>query len=575
MDVDSFDDFPDIVQPGTCFSTEDVQARIAEHNAGIEKHKAAIIHHERAIARLRGCLNVVTPSINKLFPTEILREIFLYYHALHFYNIVSSPSTCLSVYKWLRVSHVCRMWRAIILKTPSLFTHIHVRTYHSHWKEFLRLSQLRSPFHVQVSSDLATGWEESGLPLALIRTLIVRKKPSQTVWPYFSALTFLTCTPQTLGDAMKSWFDDDFDDNMPNLKYFDVYTGILGQNWLETRLPPTIQTLILSHSLTIMHLSVEEIIEALSRLLHLENLCLTGSLDQYTTPPNHPDEILQLRPLRHLKLSSDPMFATTFLHHLSSIDHVEIALMQPGDINALFLVLQEKLSPLSPNVTGLTSVFSLNIDDGMEPFIMELNTTGTRERDIFPGTPSNTDIRLSVVLPRDWGPFVDSLTNNLSSRLLRVTRCRLSLHRPGNKIDSRYSSPLRTLLGGLPGVEFVEVDLYYRNTIITAAFPKLLAVSSTDEDAVLLPNLRDLKINLDEDIFENERETLDTSFVNLIAALDSRKAVGLYFNTVTIDASKVHPREWHNPHHSIDRLVPQLQDVAADVVVIVPPQVAC
>lgn len=87
--------------------------------------EAEIAAHAEAIIDLKGRMNTLT-AIARL-PPELLSEVFLqvakgYYdqHAdcHHLYYRASR------FYEWVKVSHVCRGWRAVALNTPRLWGHI-------------------------------------------------------------------------------------------------------------------------------------------------------------------------------------------------------------------------------------------------------------------------------------------------------------------------------------------------------------------------------------------------------------------------------------------------------------------
>ncbi|PSR72237.1 hypothetical protein PHLCEN_2v11829 [Hermanssonia centrifuga] len=91
--------------------------------------EAAIDQHYRTICDLKFRWNMFSP-INRRFPPEVLEEVFLYYAmgmcpSVYEFLHRSSPGA----YAWIRIGHVCRFWREIVLQLPRMWGHITVGPY--------------------------------------------------------------------------------------------------------------------------------------------------------------------------------------------------------------------------------------------------------------------------------------------------------------------------------------------------------------------------------------------------------------------------------------------------------------
>lgn len=141
-----------------------------------------------------------------------------------------------SVYHWLRVVRVCRLWRNIVLATPSLFSYVQIPTKSpSHLQEFFRLS-MQVPLHVRLY-PCTRSWAELHIPSHRVQILELHGNPGCPMLPDLPMLSSLTCVP-TCGSGVGPWFGNCLHDVMPTLQYLDLRTYMLGPNRLSFSLPP-------------------------------------------------------------------------------------------------------------------------------------------------------------------------------------------------------------------------------------------------------------------------------------------------------------------------------------------------
>ena len=102
------------------------------------------MHHQKAIAQYRGCLNLLAAPINTL-PREILGIIFKLYVEYYVKGLrlkFSRDMLPLSAkpYLWIKLAHVCRYWRGVVLSHAALFTYVRATEmmYRKQHRDFLR-----------------------------------------------------------------------------------------------------------------------------------------------------------------------------------------------------------------------------------------------------------------------------------------------------------------------------------------------------------------------------------------------------------------------------------------------------
>lgn len=92
------------------------------------KAKVQWFHH--AIAQYHGRLNELQPHINRILPRELLAIVFKENMLLCTpagYHENAEMSYDYTPYAWLKLAHVCRHWRSIVLGHSWLFRYIHLR----------------------------------------------------------------------------------------------------------------------------------------------------------------------------------------------------------------------------------------------------------------------------------------------------------------------------------------------------------------------------------------------------------------------------------------------------------------
>ncbi|KAI0070710.1 hypothetical protein K474DRAFT_741015 [Panus rudis PR-1116 ss-1] len=100
---------------------------INSHSAALEKLREEMTQHQQHIRHCRERLNFHSSYALRRLPYELISEIFQQYAnwCWDVYQLTSNASHSLfPPYLWLRVSHVCRHWRAVVLSSPRLFTRI-------------------------------------------------------------------------------------------------------------------------------------------------------------------------------------------------------------------------------------------------------------------------------------------------------------------------------------------------------------------------------------------------------------------------------------------------------------------
>lgn len=203
----------------------------------------------------------------------------------------------------------------------------------------------------------------------------------------------------------------------------------------------------------------------------------------------------------------------------------------------------------------------------------------------------DTEVFLWANCSSDYVGFVNSVKNALSSRLSLVSYCDLSLQEECNNGDVwDQSSILYDFFHRVPLLRVLKVKIAYFNfsavtmhSEISAypSFPNILAAPDEVEDNFLLPNLRELYVNL-EDKSHGEDElycahrwkTLCNLFTDLTTTLGSRKERGLRLSILTIHASRFLLDTGNCPDNTLERFVTQLQDVVSKVVVVRPREIA-
>ncbi|KAK7688010.1 hypothetical protein QCA50_008380 [Cerrena zonata] len=542
----SLDGFPpDIVRPGTSFSNltpDEIHERIASHKNDISKLKDPIYHHKRAIARYRGSLNEIVPSINKTLPMEIFSEIFLQYRTL----CAETNSTKLPFYVWLKVAHVCRFWRNIILATPLLFNRIDIHTtkYNHHpsrTKEFLRISN-KIPLHVTLNPYSYGDWEECLRLLPRTHTLEVADLyepfylPSGGLkWPVCPVLSFLSFPK----DHSYVQFDPDLRDIMPNLQYLSICAKKFVYDWPLHSLPHTLKTLILFPYYS-GRKSVDpyDMLRRLAALPQLENLCVRRGV--LSDPPGNisPSNIkdLQLGHFKCLDLCGHVSSILLFLQYVRSFDRIKLKITDASTEDLLMLTqsLKTKLTPIKSSLLSTGGHFGLVHAYALRKGInLNLLLSGNRGEDKFPFKSYHVEIR-TTVSPRT--SFIESLISTLSSHFAFVTDCDYAIEFDDSGSDSTdYCSTIQTILFNMPSITHLSIlppFLEPRRPSVSyihcsTLFSTILNLNR--EYNSILPRLRELHINVDG-VFSISGEGLDlceTYLGNLRDALQSRKEHGI------------------------------------------------
>lgn len=585
----SHNDFPpDIVQPGTSFSNlaqGDIRARIADHEDAIMQLQAKIAHHHRAIARYRGCLNEIVPQINRVLPPELFSEIFLMCSASH---QAIEHRLKMDFYRWIKVAHVCRSWRNIVLSTSQLFSSIRIPTkLTSHLQQFLQFSR-KANLHIRLllplthrqSDNFGESWSQVIPHLPRAETLTLYVKPPSLEWPICCALTTFQCT---IPSTESKWFDN-LCHVMPTLRTLVTTVEILGTDWLSSPLPPTIVTLKLDHYVARPLGSMEQLLQKCNELPSLETLAFS-SLQQndYPSRPSHDNATRSLaRRLKWVSLSGASTPILTLLAHASIIERLDLSMTSDSGehITSLSHILGTKL----PSVQ-IAPMFSATVDVTMRTwkpdkvnFKLVIGRSNTmQENDSFP----SYDIQLDF--PEDTLDNIHILTrslgSSLSSRLSLVTYCRIALEGGCDHSDVEMDI-VRNLFRQLPNVTCLDVDLGYpssptHSTGFVLDFPSILDPASNNAEHALLPCLRTWHINAREGTYPFSRKSMWNSlrifFSNLSSTMRNRKEAGLEVEVFRFNASKVRHNQWYHEENPHQELTTPLRDFVGRVEIVSPP----
>lgn len=103
----------------------------------------------QAIAYYKGHLNRRRRSINAMLPREVLSEVFfIIAHDAFTARIESHPT-----FAWLRLAHVCRDWRDILLNSPGSFSFIKIPVWEKGRLETCLHYSRQAPLNIRYYDD--------------------------------------------------------------------------------------------------------------------------------------------------------------------------------------------------------------------------------------------------------------------------------------------------------------------------------------------------------------------------------------------------------------------------------------
>ncbi|KAK7681524.1 hypothetical protein QCA50_015256 [Cerrena zonata] len=582
---------PDIVKPGTSFRnlTQDaIRVQIAEHEDAIAKLQAKIAHHHRAIARYRGCLNEVVPQINRVLPTELFSEIFLECSAS---RQVVEHRLKMDFYRWLKVAHVCRSWRNIVLSTPLLFSSLRIPTKHtSHLDEFLQFSRqanlhvrLLQPITHRQSDNLGGNWNQVVPHLPRTETLTLYVKPPNQEWPVCSTLTTFECT---IPSTEPKWFHN-LHHVMPALQILITTVEILGSDWLSTPLPPTIRTLKLDHTTVRPLGNIEQLVQKCTELPSLETLVFSSlqQTDYASLAPHDSVPRLLVRRLKYVSLSGSSTPILELLHHISTIERLDLSYtneLSGEHITSLSHILGEKLPPVELTPTTKPTFSTQIAIKSWKPDRVGFKLFISRSDGVHKSFSPSYDVQLDF--PEDSldsiHTLAQSLGSSLSSRLVLVTKCKITLEGGCDRSEDEIDI-VRNILTHIPNVTYLDVDLGYppsptHTTGFVLEFASILDPQYDSSKPILLPHLRTWYINAREGTYPFSHKTMWNSlrifFTNLASTVRNRKEAGLGVETLLFNASKIRHNQWYHEENPHEELTAPLREYVAQVDVVSPPR---
>ncbi|KAK7683021.1 hypothetical protein QCA50_013693 [Cerrena zonata] len=527
---------PEVVTPGTSFSNltpAEIHAQITSHETVVSRLEYLLLHHRRAIARYRGSLNEIVPSINRSLPPEILSEIFLRYRRVHNYGTQYIHDANRSFYPWLKAAHVCRSWRNIVLSTSLLFDTLHMPMMHTSFGgDFLRLSGKR-PLYLEIHYPW---WYQCTPLLHRTRSVIVHSDPSHDwvwKWPTCPTVSYFDWCPSKV--LPRRLLDRDLRDVMPNLQCLKTTKSVS----ICDTFPRTLKTLILTGNMPPGR-RVEEILLKLHELPQLENLSISSLYhdDPDLSLPPVVQEQNQLGHLKCLELKGRLPWILTFLYHIRSVDSLKLYFNHFWSRDPWSLlppVLQTKLRPppqycLVPigNSSALTCGF-VQRRDGLELGINE----GKGYDNTFPYNSYQVIIKVD---PLQHSLPIEILTRSLSSHLASVTSSKFTfepdpIHSNSNLWHSRImmqtvlcTMPNTTILDITPSV--IRVDL---NGYFDGYFDVLLPPPKED-NTLHFPDLRKMRLDargLVYNCYYQVPSSVNAFFTPLRDVLQCRKEHGM------------------------------------------------
>lgn len=225
------------------YMLDEQRKSIEELQDSIKELQDSIAKHHRTIAAIQAHRNSLVPTINSILLTEILAEIFLQL-------VTEAEQQRHYRYSWIKVAHVCRYWRDVVLSCPRLFSYIRFPTRDDHHlEEFLRLSTT-TPLTLYADEEPGDAWVAIAPHLPRTQSLTMTGTIGLPVpWPYCPQMTSLF------------WETDESEFNkpdghvvrqvltcMPNLRGLQSETHLLGVLWFKMPLASTLTSLWIIHN---------------------------------------------------------------------------------------------------------------------------------------------------------------------------------------------------------------------------------------------------------------------------------------------------------------------------------------
>ena len=286
------------------------------------------------LADLKARLNMLAPI--SVLPPETLCEVFLHVAGIGDRGHDGLPTD--SSYRWIRITHVCKHWRAAALSCPTLWTKLRVTTQQPWMTEILARSKkapldvtaiLSEPVSARPSSPLA---DECSLTMVLehlarIRSLSITIQKGLTIRvvqlldgpaPLLESLVLRNQTktlklPLRADEHIRAMLHRP---ENGRLRHLELY--FIPLSWKQISLP-NLTHLTVSRTLQWFGRSVsvaaQVLIDAIASMNRLEELILGGALDFNS---NFIVSQAALPRLKHLRLTGNAKGCKSLLDHIEA-----------------------------------------------------------------------------------------------------------------------------------------------------------------------------------------------------------------------------------------------------------------
>ncbi|KAK7676474.1 hypothetical protein QCA50_020548 [Cerrena zonata] len=288
----------------SAINTEDQVNRLLDEQRVIVKElQARVVKHNCIIAAIQARRNAFAPRINSILLPELLAEVFLQLTIMY----ANDNSTPTNHYGWLRVAHVCRYWRDVMVAHPRLFSCIRIPTREPcHLTEIVRLSAASElKLHIACTKSDHPGlrpcWEAVDHLLPRTRHLKMDVE-APDIWPHCPRMVSFIWMTNGPFEASKV---HSVIASMPNLLRFSSATKTLGAEWLKLPLATTLTELRLDHTVERQcNASLNELGKLLATLTSLKTLDFQMLREfDYSLPTSTPVSCPPLPHLTTLRLS--------------------------------------------------------------------------------------------------------------------------------------------------------------------------------------------------------------------------------------------------------------------------------
>ena len=531
-------------------TVEDIDNRIAEHEARIGELHAQITNHQRAIAKYKGHRNTHTDAITSKLPVEIFSNIILRYRSTwmeptEFYQ----RGTHLL---WLKLSHVSRHWRNIVCSIPALFSYIDLLPRVNYGSD-VDITRNFLRFSGQLPLFLGVALEENGPRRAELLALISDHAHRVEVM-------------HAVGHPMIEMYH-----SMRNLRSMTVSANKPDVFWSRNPLPSSLTRLILRGDFLLA--SPQEFLDAfkgLSKLQELEMLCP----DLPDTWRSVPQITGTIAPLKTLVITGTPSCISHVLPYFAVTPDGSICIgltaSRPEYPNVLHLL----ITKLFDTNTALTTTHSIRI--GAVPFVrasLECSIGSPESigrRSILYG--SRQPLGLELRNPPMFYPrlYLDlNVTGNqrlsVRNRLMEIVgrEFRTPISTASRLVADLYemdanTNGLKTILEQTTSLTTLEV-LCRQNFYLVASSIRGWFIDDSGASTGILPLLHTLIVCREVD-YESTLPAKRTISL-LYDILRIRKEGGLGVHTLVVDFSRseqdVTPELWE--------LIEKLKDVAAEL----------